>query len=92
MKCIHFTLPSGAGGMAAAMVLGKTRSKLNDFCRTHNIKDYRAHVEGYNWYVCFNEEKFYTLFVLGWDPVSPDWRSYTIVEKEDTENFRLVTL
>lgn len=91
MKCIHFPLPSGAGGMAAAQRLSKTRDQLRKFCNRHGIKSYYATIEGYSYYVWFTDEMFYTLFVLVWDK-STYWRSPEIIEKDMPENCRLITL
>ena len=82
MKCIRFPLPSGAGGMAAAHVLGATRDKLRKFCQQHGITSYFSATEGYSFYVWFDDEKFYTLFFLVWDG-SPYWRQPEMVEKDE---------
>ena len=81
MKCINFTLPSGSGGMAAGHALQGIRKKLTKFCEQYKIDSYYSATEGYNFYVWFNEDKFYTLFVLVWDN-KEYWRQPTIVEKD----------
>ena len=91
MKCIHFPLPSGAGGMAAAHVLGSTRTKLTKFCEKHKIESYYSKTEGYNYYVWFTDEMVYSLFVLVWeDPAY--WRRAQIIEKDRPEDCRLSTV
>ena len=91
MKCIHFRLPSGAGGMAAAHQLGQYRTKVSKFCVTYKIQSYNWSVEGYNFYVWFDEEKIYSLFFLVWEDARP-WSPPTIAEKEIPENYRLAEI
>lgn len=80
-KCIRFTLPRGAGGMAAAHYLPTIRNKMRKFCNFHNIEGFESATEDYQLYVFFSDEKYLTLIMLAWENTG-SYDIPTIVEKD----------
>lgn len=66
---IEFQLPAGAGGMAAAMVLGKIRTELTLWSEQHGI-EYTQKTVKYTHRVCFSKPEEYTFFLTTWNPTS----------------------
>lgn len=75
MKCLLFSLPSGAGGMAAGITRGAIMTKLNNLKFTYKHK-----TEAYQFKVWLENESDYTLFYLMWEPYN-SWQKPTLIEE-----------
>lgn len=75
-----FTLPSGAGGMAAGMTRGAIMRKL----REHNFK-YKHKTQAYKFKVWLENESDYTYFYLVWEPFN-SWQRPTLIEEDYVED------
>ena len=72
---IEFTLPTGAGGMAAEYVHRKLTKLISDWAQKYNVA-YRTKIHKYTMRLTFDDEKFYHFFILTWKPKSEDFGSY----------------
>lgn len=78
-----FDLPSGAGGMAAAHVLGELRSAFTKWSERYEIP-HKTKVHKYTVRLIFSNESDYHFFMWSWDPSiymprHPNWARYTVV-------------
>lgn len=80
IKFLEFDLPSGSGGMAAAMARAFVVKRFERFRKEHNI-EFNYNTNGHTLQVWFNNESDLTFFILNFD-INDGWRRYTIVEKE----------
>ena len=72
---IEFTLPTGAGGMAAGFVHQKLLKYLSKWAEKHNIQ-YRTKLHKYNMRLTFDDDKSYHFFILSWNPEPGQFDSY----------------
>lgn len=75
---IEFRLPQGAGGMAAAMVLGKIRTDLAKWQAQYQI-EYTQKTVKYTHRVCFDSPEQYTFFLTTWNPDSEYSTRFTVI-------------
>ena len=79
-KCLLFTLPSGAGGMAAGMTRGSIMRKLRE------LKfNYKHKTQAYKFKVWLENESDYTYFYLIWEPSNP-YHKPTLIEEDYVED------
>jgi hypothetical protein len=64
---IEFTLPTGAGGMAASHALAMIRDELYDWAAKYDV-EYKTKVFKYTLRVTFDSDELYTLFGITWNP------------------------
>jgi hypothetical protein len=64
---IEFTLPQGAGGMAAGHTLRLIKLSLEEWCDKYQITCQQK-TEKYRHRITFNDDEYYTLFSLTWNP------------------------
>lgn len=81
-KCIVFELPSGSGGMAAALVGSRIINRIKSFCDNHGIK-FMTKRTYYKLKIWFEREEDYTIFFLIYD-FNEDWRKPTLIDEEYT--------
>ena len=79
-KCLLFTLPSGAGGMAAGFTRGSIMRKLREL----NFK-FKHKTQAYKFKVWLENESDYTYFYLIWEPSNP-WHKATVIEEDYVED------
>jgi len=75
-KFLEFRLPSGAGGMAAGYTRKSILDKVKQFCNQHCI-EFTHKTVSYTLQVRFDDDKYYTFFMLSWDPDIP-WHRPTL--------------
>ena len=71
-----FTLPSGAGGMAAGMTRGSIMRKLREL----KFK-YKHKTQAYKFKVWLENESDYTYFYLVWEPKN-SWHTAILIEED----------
>ena len=71
-KYVVFDLPSGAGGMAAAMYNGQILRKVKSFSEQYKVH-YKSKTHRYELRIWFEREEDYTLFFLVYEP-DKEWR------------------
>jgi hypothetical protein len=78
---IEFTLPSGAGGMAAAHTGAYIEKALKKWSDRYGIP-YNKKIHKYTLRVTFDSDDTYTFFGLTWvpDPKYLNWTSYRLIE------------
>lgn len=81
MKCLEFSLPSGAGGMAAGMTGSRIRKMLNDLVARKIIGGFKIKIKKYKLYVWLETDRDYTMFFLSWDQ-NRSWFKPTLIEKD----------
>ena len=86
-KCLEFTLPSGAGGMAAGMTRQSIGSKLRHLLETNKIGHYKTQTVRYRYRVWFENEIDFTTFFLVWEP-SNSWHKPIVVYESYQEDPR----
>jgi hypothetical protein len=79
-----FDLPSGAGGMAAAQVLGALRSGFKKWSEKYEIA-YQTKTHKYTCRLIFAEDRDYHFFMWSWDPEiymprHPTWSRFRVVD------------
>lgn len=84
---IEFRLPSGAGGMAAAMVGQSLLRHLRDWSDSNDIA-MRTKTIKYTVRVTFDYEPYYEFFAMTWNPPSQHkfssyLTSYRFIEPQD---------
>lgn len=72
---IEFTLPTGAGGMAAGFVHQKLDKFLKHWASKFDIK-YRTKLHKYTMRLTFDDDKHYQFFILTWNPEPGQYDSY----------------
>jgi hypothetical protein len=72
---IEFTLPTGAGGMAAGYVHQKLLKLLSDWTQKHGIA-YRTKLHKYSMRLTFDNDKHYKFFILTWQPKYENFENY----------------
>ena len=82
---IEFSLPSGAGGMAAAYIAQQIRRHLADWSERYQIEFTGVKTVKYTLRATFRDPKYYNFFALTWDPDANQ-----IGLKSYIKNFRLV--
>ena len=81
-KCLSFTLPSGAGGMAAGMTRGGIMKQIREIINGGLIgKNIRTDTKGYEFNVWLENEIDYTTFFLVWEPKN-SWQKPTVKDKD----------
>lgn len=86
VKCIQFTLPSGAGGMAAQMTAGRINKQLRKLFEEKRIGHYKtSHEKHYKMNLWFQDEQYLTILLLIWDGTN-DFSKPAVVEKVITES------
>ena len=76
---IEFTLPNGAGGMAAAYRAHRLTTQVNEWAKLHNIQVKKYNAPTYRLCFEFGKASDYTLFALAWT-VNSSWDAYTLVD------------
>lgn len=66
---IEFSLPNGAGGMAAGYAISAIRQDIEIWAEQYNIT-YKTKLHKYTLRLCLNTDKEYTQFALTWNPVN----------------------
>lgn len=89
-KCLEFTLPSGAGGMAAGITRQSIGNKLRHLFETKKIGHYKTQTIGYKYRVWFENEIDFTSFFLIWEPSNP-WHKPVVKNEVYQENPRIAT-
>jgi len=64
---IEFSLPNGAGGMAAGYALNAIRKDIEAWATTHNVS-FRTKLHKYTFRLCLGSDKEYTQFAMTWNP------------------------
>lgn len=64
---IEFSLPTGAGGMAASHHYRQLKAEIERWTSKYNIT-YTDKLIKYTYRVCFEDDKDYSLFQLTWNP------------------------
>ena len=70
---IEFTLPAGAGGLAAQHVNAMLNKELHAWSDQYNIP-YNTKIFKYTKRVTFDDEKTYAFFVITWNPTNKQHR------------------
>ena len=78
---IEFSLPNGAGGMAAGHAASALRREIEKWATKYEIP-YRTKIHKYTFRVCLDSDEQYTFFQLSWDPQSEYFRSYRFIKTE----------
>lgn len=65
---IEFSLPSGAGGMAAAYTIQNIRRHLNEWSAKYDVEFLSIKPVKYTVRVTFADQKYYDFFALTWNP------------------------
>lgn len=72
---IEFRLPTGAGGMAAQYTYAKLGSNLKAWAEQYQIP-YNKKNHKYTVRVTFDDDKYYSLFAMTWNPTAENMLSY----------------
>lgn len=75
---LEFTLPRGAGGMAAGYRNANLKKRIQAWADQHNIIVVN-YTNGYRCCFEFGKNSDYTLFALSWQIYTP-WDEYTIIK------------
>jgi hypothetical protein len=73
---IEFSLPNGAGGMAAQYTHGALCRNLQEWSEKYGNIPYNKKVHKWTVRVTFDDNKFYDFFALTWNPKSDKMQSY----------------
>ena len=65
---IEFSLPSGAGGMAAAYTASAIKNHLAAWSEKYDVEILAIKAVRYGLRVTFKDPKYYDFFALTWDP------------------------
>ena len=65
---IEFSLPSGAGGMAAAYTANAIQTNLKKWSEKYDVEILAIKSVRYTLKVTFKDPKYYDFFALTWDP------------------------
>ena len=72
---IEFTLPTGAGGQAAAYVNHLLNQELHAWSDQYEIPYNTKNVK-YTKRITFDDEKMYNFFVITWNPKNTEFKYY----------------
>lgn len=76
---IEFTLPNGAGGMAAAYRAHRLSTQINEWAKLHNIQVKKYNAPAYRLCFEFAKNSDYTLFALSWE-INTSWDDYKLIQ------------
>ena len=77
---IEFTLPQGAGGLAAAVTQLRIDKELKEWHEVYGIP-YKLKRVKYIYKLTMGLEKDYQFFMLSWNPTyKSEWLNYRVVE------------
>jgi len=75
---IEFTLPNGAGGIAAGYRAMHLTRQIQAWATLHNVEVKKYNSQAYRLCFEFGRLADYTLFALCWDATSI-WNKYTVI-------------
>ena len=81
LECLHFYLPSGAGGMAAGMTRQAIGNKLAALRDSGKIGPFKSTTIKYDYKVWLEKDSDYTVFFLLWEPLN-DWQRPRIIYED----------
>ena len=79
---IEFTLPTGAGGQAAAYVNGLLNRELHAWSDQYGIP-YNTKTVKYTKRITFDQEETYSFFAMTWNPKEEKFKNHLL-------NYRLI--
>jgi hypothetical protein len=79
-QCLKFTLPTGAGGMAAGYTLRAIIKKLEELQSKGQLGKFKTKTERYEFKVWFESDSDYSLFFLIWEPFNSWHKPILITE------------
>lgn len=79
-KCLEFTLPTGAAGMAAGMTRGAIGNQLRALRDNGKIGPFQTKTVGYKYKVWLEKEIDYTVFFLLWE-IKNSWHKPNVTDE-----------
>lgn len=74
---IEFSLPTGAGGQAAAFVNSLLNRNLHDWSDRYSIP-YNKKIHKYSVRITFDDDQHYPFFAMTWAPKTEHFNSYLL--------------
>jgi hypothetical protein len=78
---IAFSLPTGAGGMAAGHAAAVLKRAIHEWAEQYDIP-YTTKIHKYTLRLCLEKEEHYTHFELSWNPPGYFKRHYQLIKPE----------
>ena len=76
---IEFTLPTGAGGLAAQLAIGAISKALVIWAEKYNVTYVKKNIK-YIIRVTFEDESLYSHFALTWNPTQNHQLKFRLIE------------